>query len=438
MLDWWIILIGSFSLLIAVFMTGVPMFVAFLLVNIGGVLMLIGPRGFPLMVNSIFNATTVSSLTAIPLFILLGEILFRAGSVDLLLRAVDKLVGRLRGRQYAVSILLSAIFGALSGAAVGVAAMMARSLYGAMTGRGYDRSLTIGTILGGASLAPIIPPSLVVIIIATLADVSIAKLLIAGILPGLLLALAFFVYCMVRVWLNHGLAPPMEQETVQPLTTRRLIGAIADLLPFTIIIFSVMGFILLGIATPTEAAATGVVGALATALYFRKLNWHMLSESLGSAAMMTSMIIVIMASSNMFGQLLAFTGSARMLATTITGLEVAPEIVLFLMMAIVFVLCMFIDQTALLLILIPIYKPIVASLGFDPVWFWLLMLLNMTVGGITPPFGYTMFAFKGGAPSEVTLEHVYKAAWPIVGMFLMMMLLVAVVPSIATFLPSML
>ena len=213
--------------------------------------------------------------------------------------------------------------------------------------------------------------------------------------------------------------------------------AVLRVLPFAVIIFCVMGFILLGVATPSESAATGVLGSLLTAAYYRKLNWKMISDSLASAAYITSMILVIMASSKMFSQLLAFTGSTGQLTQVVSNLGFSPMIMLFIMMLIPFILCMFIDQIALMLVVIPIYQPLLATFGFDQIWFWLLMLLNVTVGGITPPFGYTMFAFKGAAPEE-PLADIFRATWPFVAIFLIGMVLIAGFPSLATWLPGLL
>ena len=433
-MDWSIILVGGLALLLAAFLTGLPIFVAFLAINVTGVLLIIGTRGFGLIANSIFETSTVVAFSAIPLFVLMGEVLNRSGSVELLFSSMDKLIGRVRGRQYVLTVCLSVIFGALSGAAMAVAAMMSRSLYPTMIARNYDRRLSIGAILAGASLAPIIPPSVLVIIIATLADASVAKLLIAGILPGLCLALLFLIYIVVRVTLDRSLAPQESGASIKSSTYEKFV-AVGHMLPFSIIIFCVVGLILLGIATPTESAASGVVGAMLVSVINRRFSWTMFVEALGSAAFVTSMIIVIIASSNMFGQLLAMTGATSKLVTYVIDGTTQPYVLLFLILAIVFVLCMFIDQTAILLILVPLVKPVVTALGFDPIWFWTLMLINVTLGGITPPFGYTMFAFKGGAP-EVPLSEIYGATWPFVGLFVLVMFLVFLVPGIATFLPS--
>ncbi len=318
---------------------------------------------------------------------------------------------------------------------MGVAAMMARTLLPGMLDRRYDAKMSTGAILAGASLAPIIPPSVLVIIIGTLANVSIAGMLIAGILPGLMRAIMFLIYTLGRVRLNPELAPEDAATSTVDVGLGEKLHAILRVLPFALIIFCVMGLILLGIATPSESAATGVIGSMITAAYYRKLNWKMISESLSSAAFIASMILVIMASSKMFSQLLAFTGSTRELTQVVAGLDLSAYVMLFIMMLIPFILCMFIDQIALMLVVIPIYQPLIKSLEFDPIWFWLLMLLNVTVGGMTPPFGYTIFAFKG-ATDRVTLQQIFSATWPFVAIFLLGMLVIAVFPPIATFLPG--
>lgn len=424
------------GLLLLFMLLGMPVFVAFMLVNLIAVFVLLGPAGFGMLASSFYETTTSGSLVTIPLFILMGEVLFRSNAVDVLFRSMDELIGHIRGRQYVLSIALATIFSTLSGAAMGVAAMLGRSLLPGMIARGYDPKLSAGNILAGASLAPLVPPSVLVIIIGTLASVSIAGLLIAGILPGLMFAGLFLIYTFVRIRLNPKLAP--ESEIIdREVTVRDKVLAVVRMLPFSIIIISVMGFILMGIATPNEAGAMGVVGSLVAAAIYRRLNYRMVVDSIGSAAMISAMILIIMASSKLFSQLLAFTGGASALTEWVAAMEYTPWIMLIILMALPFVLCMFIDQIALMLIIIPIYKPIIESLGFDPLWFWLLFLVNITVGGMTPPFGYTLFALKS-AWTEGTLVQVYGAAWPFVMLFLFGMVLLAVFPALATYLPSLL
>ena len=429
---------GAMALLLLLFALGVPVFLAFLVINTAGVALFLGPQAFGLVANSLFTTASTSSLTAIALFVLMGEILFRSGTSEVLFEAVDRFVGRLLGRQFVLAGLLATVFGALSGSNMAVSAMMAKSVFPGMEARGYDRKLSIGMILGGASLAPVIPPSVLTIIIATLANVSVAGLLLAGVVPGLLLGGVFIAYALIRVRMNPKLAPGRADEgDVAAAGRPSLALAALRCLPFTLIIAAVMGLILAGIATPSESAATGVLGAMATAAVFGNLRLAMLKEALRGSVLITAMILVIMASSTLFSQLLALSGATGQLTEWVTHLDWDPVWMLLAMMALVFVFCMFIDQVAVMLVIIPIYLPLVGVLGFDPLWFWLLMLLNVTVGGITPPFGYAMFAFKG-ARNDVPMTELFAAAWPFVGLFLLGMLVVGIFPSLATWLPGLL
>jgi len=424
-------LIAAAALILGLFVSGIPIFLAFLLVNLLGVALLLGPQAFPMLINSMFATTTNGQLTAIPLFVLMGEILFRSGATELIFEAVDRFIGRVKGRQYVLAGILSAIFGALSGSNMAVAAMMARTIFPGMIARGYDRRLSMGMILGGASLAPVIPPSVLVIIIATLANVSVAGLLVAGVLPGLMLAALFIGYAMLRIRLNPSLAP----ESAPSGRSLSVFRAILLCLPFFGLIALVLGLILMGVATPSESAAMGVTGALVIAGLFGKLTLPLLKDALRAAALMTAMILVIMASSTLFSQLLAISGASRQITALVSSLDLSAGMMVLAMMVIVFAFCMFVDQVAVMLIVIPIYLPVITLLGIDPLWFWMMMLLNVTVGGITPPFGYAMFAFRGAA-RDVSMSELFRASWAFVGLFIVGMLILAAFPSLATWLPG--
>jgi len=289
----------------------------------------------------------------------------------------------------------------------------------------------MGMILGGASLAPVIPPSVLVIIIATLANVSVAGLLVAGVLPGLMLAGLFIGYAMLRIRLNPALAP----ESTGPARALPIGRAILFCLPFFGLIVLVLGLILMGIATPSESAAIGVTGALVIAGMFRKLTVNLLTDALRAAALMTAMILIIMASSTLFSQLLAISGASRQITALVTALDLSPGLMVLAMMLIVFAFCMFVDQVAVMLIVIPIYLPVITLLQIDPLWFWMMMLLNVTVGGITPPFGYAMFAFRGAAQG-VSMSELFQASWAFVGLFVVGMLILSAAPWLATWLPG--
>jgi tripartite ATP-independent transporter DctM subunit len=435
-MEWYAILLVSFSIILLLMGSGLPVFVSFFFANVAGVLLVIGPRGFGMFSNSVYDTLSAENFATVPLFILMGEILFRSGSVEVLSKAVDVVVGKVRGRMYLLVIVLSTIFGALSGSAVAVAAMLGRSLLPQMSRMGYDSRLSSSTILAGASLAPIIPPSVLVVVIGSLVtNVSIAGLLIAGIIPGLIVAFIFAVYVGVRVFMNPDLAP--KQEERPQVTAGDVIKAIISTLPFGLVIFSVMGLILLGIATPSEAAAAGVLGAVLTALVYKRFTFAMVWSALKSAATISAMILLIVASSKLFGQLLSFSGATPGLIRFISELQIDPMIMLLLLMLVPLILCMFMDQFAFMLLAIPLYEPILKAYGFDPLWFWTLFLINLTIGSITPPFGYTLFALKGVA-QDLSIRMIYSSAWPTVIIFLSSLVLFALVPSLITFLPNLL
>ena len=432
-MTWWMFLSGSFVMLLVLFATGLPIFLSFLLLNLAALFLLTGSFGGVLLViNSMFDTGTSFSLAAIPLFILLGEILFRSGAVNILFNAVDALIGNIRARLYAVAIVLSTIFGALSGSAMAVAAMMGSSLLPEMRARGYDRDLSIGALLAGSSLAPIIPPSVMAVVLGILSKVSIAALLIAGILPGLLLAFAFFVYLVIRGRINPALAP-ISNRTALP--GRERAGLVARALPFLLIIAAILGFILAGIATPTESAAVGCITAIVICAFFAELDIRKLIACLRSTASITTVITIIMVSSVSFSQVLNMSGATFKLVAAVTELNLPPAVMFVLLQILPFVLCMFIDQIALMIMLVPLYGPIVEALGFDPVWFWTIFLINMSIGGITPPFGYTLFALHG-VTRDVPLQAIFRAVIPFIGIFIVVIALLALFPDIILFLPS--
>jgi tripartite ATP-independent transporter DctM subunit len=424
-MSWFVLLALSIALLLFLLFMGVGVFIAFLLLNIAGLLVVIGPRGFGLFSNSLFETATSETLVTVCLFILMGEILFRSGSVEILFDSIDQLIGQVRGRLYVVVMLLATTFGALSGSAVAVASILGRSLLPTMSARGYQEKLSVGTILAGASLAPIIPPSLLAIVVGSLADVSISGLLIAGILPGFLMSALTLCYVF---WTGKNM--PVSVSNVERSRGKALLG----MAPFLVVVFSVMGMIMIGIATPSESAATGVLGAVFVAIWFRKLSLNMLRDAVYSAVSMSAVLLIIVASAKFFAQLLSLAGATRGLVTFVSGLEFSPDIMFLIMMLIPFFICMFVDQIAFMLLAVPIYQPLVKALDFDPIWFWTLFLINLTVASLSPPFGYTLFALKSA--TNIPTARLFSAAWPIVGVFIFGMFLLWAMPWLVTFLPS--
>ena len=413
--------------LILLLVSGLPIFLVFLTVNAAIVLFQIGPSGYGMFVNSMLNTATTQALATIPLFILMGEIIFRAGAVERLFKSIQLIVGFIPGRQNVVTMMLAAVLSALSGASMAVAAMLGRTVLPTLLNQGYPRQISVGTILAGASLAPIVPPSVLVIILGTLAEESIAKLLMAGILPGLFLAVIFTSFIIFR-------SAGFDQNTD---IDRGVASPFKDTMPLLFLIALVLGAILTGIATPTEAASVGVLGSLGVARLYNSLNLELLVESIFESAKLGCMIILIMICAKFFSQLLAMSGIAGGLQSLLVMFSDSPYLLLFVVMIVPFVLCMLIDQIALLLIIVPLNKSLMDLIPVQPLVFWFLLLVNITVGGITPPFGYTLFALKG-ATNLVSMQDIYRSVLPFVMIYFFFCILLVLNPWIVTLIPSLL
>ena len=314
-----------------------------------------------------------------------------------------------------------------------VAGLRGRSLFPTMIQRGYDRKLSAGTILAGASLDPIIPPSVLAILIATIAQISTGKLLVAGLVPGLILTVMFLIYVAIRITLDPTLAPAIDEGSTAAKGSATM--AFIKMLPSAFIFFLVMGLVMLGVATPTEAAATGVAGAIILAACYGKLSWRMIHAALTSGVKVSSLLLVVMCCAVMFSQLLTFTGAPQALGEIVTALRLPGWLMLTIMLALPFVLFMFLDQIAIMLVLVPIYKPILTIYSFDEIWFFTLFLIVATVGGISPPFGYTLFAFKSAVP-EMPTSEIFSASWPFVWLIMLGLVLMAIFPPLITWLPN--
>lgn len=425
------ILAAGLVVLVFLFLTGLPVYLCFILLVGLSVIVIFGEAGFGMIANSLFAVGTTEVLTTVPLYVLMGEILMRSGSIDMLFASIDKLIGGVRGRQYHTTLVLSAILGAPAGSGIAVAAMLGRSVMPPMLRRGYDPELTAGVMMGGALLAPIIPPSVLAIIIGTMADVSIADLLIAGIVPGIVLTLLYIGVVMWRVWRDPRLAP--QEVYVRPSRREKLV-ALARMIPFSLIIVVAVGLIMLDFSTPSEAAALATLAAFVESLYHRRMKPKDYLLAAGDSAVLSAVILLIMASAILLGQILAYTGGVQQLGNAIGAVRENLWVIFILLMLLPFVLCMFVDQIGLMMVLIPIYDPLIKVLGFDPVWFWMQFLINMVVGGITPPFGYIIFALKASVP-DMTLPQLYRSAWLFVLATVAGMALFTVFPELVTFLP---
>ena len=313
-------------------------------------------------------------------------------------------------------------------------AMLGSILVPEMEKRGYSRLMTIGPIMATGGIAMIIPPSILSVVYATIAEVSIAKLLIAGVIPGLIMAANYTTYIVVTCILKPELAPSYEFEKTSG--KEKFVLFMRDVAPLSILMFLVLGLIFLGVATPTESAAVGVVGALIQSMFYGGFTWGMIRKSVTATTRIAGMIFLILAGSAIFSQIMAYTGATRGVTELIVGLQLPSMLKILSMLFIVFLLGIFIDQVSIMMITIPLFVPVVNALGIDPYWFAILMLIDLEIALTTPPFGVLLFIMKGVAPQGTTMADIYRAVFPFVTCDSFVVLLVMIFPALATWLPG--
>ncbi len=434
-MEWYFALGLLLGMLILFMATGLPVAFSFFAVNlVGAVVFLGGEAGLMQLVRNAVWSVTTFSLAPIPLFILMGEIMFHTGMAFRAIDAVDRLIARVPGRLSLVAVTGGTIFSTLSGSTMANVAMLGSSLLPEMQRRGYHPSMAMGPILGTGGIAMLIPPSALAVLLASLAQIPVAELLVAGIVPGLLIALLFFAYIVVRCRLNPGLAPAYVQEGLAP--GDRVRPFLIYVVPLMTLFVLVVGSILAGWATPTESAALGAVGAVIAAVAYRCLTRHALRTALIEAAKVTGMALFIICASVTFAQILAFSGAVDGLLEVTIELDFSPITLLVLMLLILLALGAFIDQLSMMLITLPFFMPLAQHAGFDLVWYGVLLLVVLEVSLTTPPFGLLLFVMKGVAPPQITLRQIYVAAGPFIALELLVLILVVVYPALATWLPN--
>ena len=434
-MEWWMILLVFIGALLLLLATGIPVAFAFFFINImGAVIFLGGATGLRQMILSIFSGLTSFTLAPVPLFVFMGEILFHSGMAVRTLDVLDKWLGRLPGRLSLLTVAGGTIFSNLSGSTMANTAMLGSLLVPEMTRRGYSKPMTLGPILGTGGIAMIIPPSAIAIILGTLSRVSIGSLLLAGIIPGLLMALLYGLYIVLRCSTNPSLAPSYQVAAVA--WPEKISAFLKYVLPLTSIVFLVVGLIFLGVATPTEAAAMGSVGSLVLAALYRSLDLKIARKAVTGALEVTVMTFMIIAGSITFSQILAFTGASRGLVEFVVGLQLSPLFLVIIMMVLLMILGAFMDQISMMMITIPIFMPVIKALGFNPIWFGILMLINLEIAFTSPPFGLLLFVMKGVAPEGTSMGDIYRAAIPFIICDLVALTLILIFPALAIWLPS--
>ncbi|MGY6634896.1 MAG: TRAP transporter large permease [Alkalilacustris sp.] len=426
------ILLGTIAVLLAL---GMPVAIAFLAACIlGAFLFMGGERGVTQLLSNGLGGLTSYALVPIPLFLLMGELFFHTGLGNRMFSTIDRLLGRLPGRLSYVTVLGGTGFATMSGSSMGSTALMGSLMVPEMNARGYKKHMSLGPILGTGGLAIIIPPSALAVLLATLARVDIAALLIAGIIPGLILAGLYLVTIFVQTRLDPAAAPPYEVPEI-PLRDKLWL-VVRDVVPMVGLMIGIVLLMLYGFATPSEAAAFGALGVLVLAAAFRALSVKALVASVTGALRVTLMAYLIVFGSATFSQLLAFSGASRGLIGWATSFDLAPLAMLLAMFAVLLVLGMFMEQISMMLLTVPIFFPLAIQLGFDPIWFALIMLLALEISFTTPPFGLLLFVMKGVAPPSTTMRDIYMAAFPFIACSLVLVGLLVAFPGLALWLPG--
>jgi tripartite ATP-independent transporter DctM subunit len=429
-----LLLLGGSTVLLFI---GMPVAFSFIAINIvGAMLFLGGDAGLGQMVRNSAAAVINFSLTPIPLFVLMGEVLFHTGLALKVIDGIERLVRQVPGRLAVVAVVAGTVFSAISGSTIATTAMLGSLMLPVMLSRGYNPVMATGPIMAIGAVDMLIPPSALTVLLGSLSGISISKLLIGGVVPGLMLSVAFVGYIVVRAKANPALAPATVIEERTGWAKYELL--VLYVLPLVSIFVVVIGAMSGGIATPTESAALGALATMALAMAYRTLSFEVLLKSLRGTVGISAMILFIILGATTFSQILSFSGATEGIVSTILGGGLTPFAILAGMLLLLIFLGIFVDQVSMMLITLPVFMPIVQRLDIDLIWFGVLYLICMQLGLLLPPHGLLLMTMKGVAPKEVTMGHIFRAVVPYVAMSLVLLVIIIVFPAIATWLPNLL
>jgi len=435
--------IAMFVVLIATIATGLPL--AYCLAGVATVFGLIDngwdvPGLFDMFANNCWGLMNNYVLVAIPLFILMAQLLDRSKVAEQLFDALYIVLGSLKGGLGLAVVVVCTVFAATTGIIGASVVAMGLLATPALLNKGYQKEMTSGIICAAGTLGILIPPSIMMVVyggLTGLKETSVGNLFAGAIFPGLILAGLYFTYILIRCNISPELGPPISKEEAKSWTVgQKWAMTLKSLIPPLALILAVMGTILAGIATPTEAAGLGAAGAALLAVFNKKMNWEVIRDSSYSTMKTTAMVMMLFIGGKFFSTVFLSMGGGDVVADLMIGSGLNRWVVLLIMMIIVFLMGMFIDWAAILLITVPIFMPIVLELDFNPLWFSLLMCVNLQTSFVTPPFGYALFYFKGVAPQEYTMMHIYKGIMPFVILQLIGLAILVLFPGLTTWLPA--
>jgi len=395
-----------------------------------------GPHAFYMIVSQMWGSMNSFVLLAIPLFIFMAMILERSGVATDLYRMMHLWWAGVRGGLAIGTVAICAIFAAMSGISGAAVVTMGTIALPAMLKRGYDKELALGCINSGGGWGILIPPSIIMILYALITGVSVGALFAAGILPGLLLFVLVSLYIGIRCYFQPHLGPPLPKEE-RGNWQERLLALKAVILPMMIIVM-VLGAIMAGIATPTEAAALGVLGAVISAIVYRRFTWELMLTSAVRTFRLTGLVMWILFSAHAFSSAYAAMGAQRFLMQLMEYIPGGEWGALIFIMLVIFLLAMVLDPVGIMLITLPVFLPIILAYGFDPIWFGILFIIMMEIGYMTPPFGFNLFYLKGIVPPSISMGDIYRSVIPFTIVELFGLVLVILFPPIALWLPSLL
>lgn len=393
-----------------------------------------GPGMIGMIVSNVFGGMTALPLVAMPLFIFIAVALEKSGLGEELYEALRHWMGPLPGGLAMATVLACTVIAAISGVTTAGVVVMGVVALPQMLRQGYDKSLCLGTIMAGGGLGILIPPSVVFILYGMITGTSIGWLFAGGLVPGLMLAIFYIIYIAVRSYLQPQFAPPLPVE--ERLSFKKKVALTKGLILPVSLIFVILGSIIFGIAAPMESAAVGALGAIGCIAIKRKLSWSLLQEICHRTLAVTSMIMWIIFGAMSFSAVFIALGASAVLEEWMLGLGLSPLGLIFIMMLSYIILGCFVEEVTMLALTIPIYLPILLHLGFDPIWFGVLFMVNIQIGYLTPPFGYCLFYMKGVAPPEITLGDIYRCILPFIALQWIGVLLVMFFPQLALWLPQ--
>ena len=429
------ILLLMFGGLTLFMLTGLP--IAFVLgtLSLLFTVTLWNPGAVIVLVLQIFDTMKSEALLAIPLFILMACILQRSGVIEDLYKAMELWFGRLRGGLAIGTVIICVIMAAMTGVVGAAVTAMGILALPEMLRRGYKAELALGTICASGTLGILIPPSVLTIVYAVTAQVSIGQMLIAGIVPGIILASLYIGYIVIVGWLKPEWVP-LDDSRPRATLGQKLVALKTLIFP-SILIVLILGSIFFGVATPTESAAVGVAGALIPAIARRRLNIDLLRHAGVDSLKATSMILWITLGAKAYVAIFTGLGGADTLLNLIKTLDVSRWVVLAMMMLLLVFLGTVLDELGIILLTVPVFLPIVRMLGFDEIWFGVLYAITIQMGYISPPFGYTLFYIKGTLPPQISMGAVYRGILPFFLLQFVGLLICTVFPDLVTFLPKM-